>query len=131
MEVSGQLHSPSTLTPESEPPAPNGLEGGWMGPRICLDIRRKEKSPAPAGYGTRYLCRPARGLVPIPTELFWPNVSILPYKRGRVNTLSEMCGSLCVNSLGHDDVESCRCFPVVRRRLDPLSICPTTINILY
>jgi hypothetical protein len=41
MELSGRLHAPAALLPGTN--IGTRLMGGWVGPRNCVDIFRKEK----------------------------------------------------------------------------------------
>ena len=47
MEVSGQYHTPAALPPGED----FGIHwiGGWVGPKVGLDILEKKKSPEPTG----------------------------------------------------------------------------------
>jgi len=46
MELSGQLHAPTALTPRKRGPGIHWL-GGWVGPRAGLDTVMKEKFTEP------------------------------------------------------------------------------------
>jgi hypothetical protein len=47
MEVGGQLHAPTALTPRKEPLVPTGYEAGGGGPRAVLDAVVERKIPSP------------------------------------------------------------------------------------
>jgi hypothetical protein len=49
--TSGQLHAPTALPPEKEPPIPIGKEAGWT-PESVWMLRRREKYLTPAGNRT-------------------------------------------------------------------------------
>jgi hypothetical protein len=52
MEVSGQTHAPAALSLGKE--LPLQLNGRLCGPRVGLDVLRREKSLASAGIQTLY-----------------------------------------------------------------------------
>jgi hypothetical protein len=62
MEMKGQLHSPGATAPGTH------FIGGWVGPRVGLDVMKKGFLALP-GIEPRPLGSPARSLVAIPTEL--------------------------------------------------------------
>jgi len=47
METSGQHHAAATLSSAKEPPVPTEDEGGWVGPRVTLNVVAKRKTPSP------------------------------------------------------------------------------------
>ena len=64
MEMSGQFHTMTTLSPRNDPPVPTKKKAGWtQGP--VWTFRRRGKSLALPGF----LGFPARSLVSIPTTL--------------------------------------------------------------
>jgi hypothetical protein len=70
MKLTGQLHTVATLSsPSGEVKQDTHLKRGWVGSRAGLHVVEKTKSLAPVGNRERFLGRPSRSLVPIPTEL--------------------------------------------------------------
>jgi len=57
MEVSGQLHAPTTL-PRAKKPHTHWT-GDWVGPEAGLDPMARRKIPAPAGNRTTVVLRAA------------------------------------------------------------------------
>jgi hypothetical protein len=68
MEMSGQFHDPAALPPGKQPRYP--LYRGLGGPQSWSGRYKEENNLLPIpGIKSRLLGRPARSLVPIPTEL--------------------------------------------------------------
>jgi len=47
MGANGHLHASAALPPGQKPVVPTG--GGWIGPRACLDVMARRRTPAFAG----------------------------------------------------------------------------------
>jgi hypothetical protein len=62
MEVSGQLHVPYRLT-TWETTSCTYWTGGWVGPRVSLDDKKKRISIASPGIEPQFFCHPARRLI--------------------------------------------------------------------
>jgi hypothetical protein len=72
IQESGQLYAPDSL-----PSVPTVQKVGWA-PEPVWTLWRKEKSLAQQRIEPQFLCRPARTLVAIPTELF--RLSVVTYR---------------------------------------------------
>jgi hypothetical protein len=114
MEMSGQLHDPSTLTKEIQTPLPLRQEPKWDQSRSGHYVEDKNPSSL---LGIEH-CSPGHSLVTIPTELYWihirsrldiniktKDISFLTKKESSMGKLIFHCscdkGSAAVNSGFH------------------------------
>jgi hypothetical protein len=92
MEVSGQLHDPTTYTPRQRAPG-NHWIGGWAGPRAGLDVVAKRKIPSP--YRKSNSGTSARSLVTVLTEL--PRLHLYLHNAGVCSSASVLADSRLFN----------------------------------
>jgi hypothetical protein len=84
MEVSGQLHALAALPPGKEPPYP--LDRRLVGPQSRCGRCGEGKNLLPlSGIESRFLDRPTRSLVAIPTEQSRLKYNVCVY--GQINYL--------------------------------------------